>query len=242
MTDKQKLQALFDAALKSPVDFAQGVPQRAFPTPSIETAPAVAAALPIPDAPATAVSTPLPAEVLPPAPAPQAPALDAAAAAELGVLLDEQILRRKRRRRIEALVTAILFFGSAAGGTLWFVQDGTRVQAFKEAIRDIRSVGDVKSLVAKYQDSLDRIAARGRQIDQATAALGVKPSDGTEEDPYLEAEMKQMMGEDGGKTVGQRNRALQQSFAQMAKENGGTLKARPDALKGKDAPPDFEFK
>jgi hypothetical protein len=117
----------------------------------------------------------------------------------------------------------VVIFGSAAGGALWFVQDGTRVQAFTEAMRDIRSVGDVRSLVAKYQESLDRIAARGRQIDQATSAMGVKPADGTEEDPYLEAEMKQMMGSEGGKTVGQRNRALQQNFAHMAKETGGTL-------------------
>ena len=245
MTDKQKLQSLFDAALKSSADFNRGSLQQAFPVAAVAAtamvaddchAPAVAPPLePLNSSASSGTNAPIPAAAAP------APGLDASASKELGVLLDDQIRRRKRRHRIEALVTAVVFLGSAAGGTLWFVQDGSRVQAFKEAMRDIRSVGDVKSLVAKYQESLDRIAARGRQIDQATAAMGVKPTDGTEDDPYFDAEMKQMMGKDGGKTFGQRNRALQKNFAHMARENGGTLQARPEAVQGQDAPPAFEF-
>ena len=231
MTDKQKLQSLFDAALKAPTDF-QSSPKRVFPKPAIDAMPEPAAVI-APVFAAVPAESPAPAApvAVAVAPMPAVPALDAVAAAELGNLLDEQLLRKKRRRRIEALVTACVFFGSIAGGTIWFVQDGARVQAFKEAMRDIRSVGDVKSLVAKYQDALDRVAARGRQIDQATAAMGVKPSAGDDEDPYFEAETKAMMGAEGGKTVGERNRLLQQNFAHMEKENGGAPKPGPGAVK-----------
>lgn len=242
MTDKQKLQALFDAALKAPAESTSS-PQRAVPTPSIEAMPEPAAVIapvfappsansPAPAAPVAVAVAPMPAA---------APALDPAAAEELGRLLDEQLRRKKRRRRIEALVTACLFFGSTAGGTIWFVQDESRVQAFKEAMRDIRSVGDVKSLVAKYQDALDRIGARGQQIDQATAAMGIKPSAGDEKDPFFEEEMKQMMGKDGGKTVGERNRLLKQNFAHMEKEHGGAPKPNLGALKALKEEQSFDW-
>jgi hypothetical protein len=77
----------------------------------------------------------------------------------------------------------------------------------------------VKSLVASYQKSLDRIAARGQQVEQATAAMGVKKSAKDDEDAFMDAEMKQMMGGEG-KTVGQRNRALQRNFSHMQKKAG----------------------
>jgi hypothetical protein len=241
MTDKQKLQALFDAALKAPTEPSNS-PQRVFPTPSLDAMPEPAAVIaPVfapPSAESSAPSAPVAVAV---APMPMAPALDAAAAEELGKLLDEQLIRKKRRRKIEALVTACIFFGSTAGGTIWFVQDASRVQAFKEAMRDIRSVGDVKSLVAKYQDALDRVAARGQQIDQATAAMGIKPSAGDEKDPFFEEEMKQMMGNEGGKTVGERNRLLKQNFAHMEKENGGAPKPNLGALKALKEEQSFDW-
>jgi hypothetical protein len=244
MTDKQKLQSLFDAALKAPAEFSSS-PQRAVPVPAIEAMPEPAAVIspvfaPPSSSPAAPAAPAAPVAVAI-APMPAAPTLDPAAAEELGKLLDEQLLRKKRRRRIEALVTACLFFGSTAGGTVWFVQDEARVQAFKEAMRDIRSVGDVKSLVAKYQDALDRIAARGQQIEQATAAMGIKPSASDEKDPFFEEEMKQMMGNEGGKTVGERNRLLKQNFAHMEKENGGPPKPNLSALKALKEEQSFDW-
>ncbi len=217
MTDKTKLQSLFDAALKAP-SAPSGSLQRAFP---------VSAPVPVaqPAAPVVTAAAEAPAEA-PVAPMPVAHSLDAAAAEELGRLLDGQLLRKKRRRRIQALVTACIFFGSAGTGAVWFVQDASRVQAFMEAMRDIRSAGDVKSLAAKYRDALDRAAARGQQIDRATAAMGIKPSAGNDEDPCLESEMKDMMGR-----AGQRNHLLKQNFAHMEKENGGAPKPDPGALR-----------
>lgn len=157
--------------------------------------------------------------------------LNDAASTELAALLDEQHKRKARKRRMEALVTALVLLGLTGGGSAWFVQDAARVQAFKEAMRDIRSVGDVKSLVAKYQKALDRVAARGKQIDQATAAMGVKKSAADDKDPFMEEEMKKMMG-GKGKTVGERNRALVKNFGHMAEENGGLVKANATLKEG----------
>jgi hypothetical protein len=243
MTDKQKLQSLFDAALKDPSLPSATAPTRAFPTPVFEAVAVPAAVMPA--APVQVAQQPM--AVMPEVPV-AAPAvetasaptmaalLDDAASAELAALLDEQHRRLKRKRRVEALVTAIVLFGSTGGGAAWFVQSPERVTAFKEAMRDIRSVGDVKSLVAKYQDALDRIGARGKQVEQATIAMGIKPTAADdEEDPYMDAEMKQMMGGEGkGKTIGERNSAMKKSFGDMAKKNGGIPKAEV-ALKSEES-------
>jgi hypothetical protein len=254
MTDKEKLQKLFDAALKDPTLPTAQVPKRAFPASPLEQSAQIlqpqAYPSPFPvQVPATAVVPSAPAmapmQVTPPVaqvfetitvPAdgeaaaagtpPTVGVLDDAASTELGALLDEQRFRLRRKRRMEALATAAVLMGSVCGGTIWFVQSPDRVAAFKEAMGDFRSLGDVKSLVAKYQDALDRIGARGKQIDQATAAMGVTKNAADDEDPFFEKEMQDMMGgPDKGKTVGQRNKLLQQNFSEMAEKNGGTLKS-----------------
>ena len=131
MTDKQKLQQLFDAALKTPVANEGVAPKRAFPTPVFDSIPESAPA-PMPvfqPAPATVIAQPAPVAAVPqpqaifdkveeaPAASAEIPALDKEAAEELGKLLDERIVRKRRRRKLELVVTLILFFGSTLGGT-----------------------------------------------------------------------------------------------------------------------------
>lgn len=213
MPEHDKLQQLFNAALKSRTEDYHRKPadMRAVPTPrSADVPAATAAAVP---RPAVVVDSPAVAEVPP-------RGLSAAESEKLGTLLDEQNHRRKRGHRMEALVTALVLFGMSGGGLAWFVQDNKRVQAFQEALRDIRSVGDIKSLVASYQDSLDRIAARSNQIDDTSRAMGIDPSKGTGEDPYMETEMQEMMGEEGGQTVGSRNKRMMENFGHIAGKNG----------------------
>lgn len=151
---------------------------------------------------------------------PSVPVLDDAASDELAILLDEQMKRRKRKQRIASITTACALLSIASGSTIWFVQSPDRITALKEALQDIRSVGDVKSIVAKFQASLDKVAVRGKQIEAATAAMGVTANAADEEDPFFEAEMKDMMGGEG-RTVGQRNRQLKDAFSKRAEEAGG---------------------
>jgi hypothetical protein len=223
MTDKEKMQRLFDAALKDPKELNAAPPTRVVPVSPLEAVP-VPVVAPVFQAKmqdtVPAMVAPEPATVPQPTSQPtMAAVLDDAASTELAALLDEQFKRKRRKRRIEALVTAAVMLSVCGGSTIWFVQNPQRVQAFKDAIREIRSVGDVKALVASYQKSLDRISARGQQVEQATAAMGVKKSAKDDIDPFMDAEMKQMMGGEG-KTVGQRNRALQQNFSHMQKKAG----------------------
>ena len=227
MTDTQKLQQLFDAALKAPTDFPSGPPKRASPRSPTPTEPAATANLASNPKPHAEVLKPLFDESNPVTQTgtstPAAP-LDNAAADALGVLLDDQVRRQASKRRRAALVTATVLIGIIGGGFAWFVQSADRVEAFTSAIREIRSVDDVNSMVANYQQTLDRISVRGKQIDHATTAMGVKPSAEDEVDPHMDAEMKEMMG-GGGTTIGQRNSALQKTFGDMTTEHDAPLKA-----------------
>lgn len=221
MTDQEKLQKLFQAALQDSSDMNKA-PTRAFPTSASVPAPSsvpvsMPFTQPVPVAPA-----PEPVAVMvedAPVILPSNAGLDEKTSNELGALIDEQRARLARKRRRDTLVVLGVMFALGGSGFGWFVQDPQRVQAFKDAIRDVRSVGDVKSMVAKYRESLDKVAVRGKQIEQATNAMGVVKTAADEEDPYFEEEMKDMMG-GKGKTVGERNKAMKDNFGHMQKEHG----------------------
>lgn len=224
MTDQEKLQQLFQAALQDS-DFSEK-PTRAFPSstavPAVP-APQVAAPVQAP-MPVQEVVQPIFSPV--PAPASQAVAplvqpmknagLDEATSTELGALLDAQYARKAKRRRRELVVTLLVCFGLTGGGYGWFIQSPQRVTALQDALRDIKSVGDIKGLVAKYQVALDRIAARSKQIDEATVSMGGDPTQKNLDDIYMEAETEAFTGEKG-KSVGARNKMIQEKFGKVLK-------------------------
>ncbi|HSP42140.1 MAG TPA: hypothetical protein VLO11_04665 [Luteolibacter sp.] len=200
MTDKEKLQALFDAAMRSPEE-PGGKLKRAVP--------GAAAIKPSAEEPASVKTEEKPAANSP------AEALDKEAAGALGLLLDERIRRDKRKRRVEVLVTTVVLLGSALCGTVWFVQDKERVSAMTQAVDEIRTTGDPEAMAANYNQALGKIAQRGNQLDDATAGMGVNSTQNHGGDVHMEAEMRQMMGGQGGATTGQRNKLLAQSFGGM---------------------------
>jgi hypothetical protein len=237
MTDKDKLQKLFEAALKSnPEDFeVHPINKRVVPTSPAVCPTAAAAVEASKPEPVVCESTAKPAETSPDAPR----ALTKEESEELGKLLEEQVQRRRRKRRMEAMVTALFFLGSTGGGLAWFVSNPDRVEAFQSALREIRSVGDVKALVASYHESLKKISTRSGQIDQASMAMGINPADVKDEDMYMDAEMREMMGEEGGKTVGQRNKMLAEKFGDKASQNGVSTDIKTSV---KDLAADESFK
>ena len=202
MTDKEKLQALIDAAMRSPepptATLKRAVPVANTAKPPVET---------------VAAENPVKAETETSA-APAEP-LDKEAAEELGRMLDERIRRDRRKRKIEVLVTAVVLIGSALGGTFWFVQDKGRIDAVQKTMQEIRMASDPEAMAAKYNPALEKIAARGDLLNESTAAMGIDPNKDHGGDIHMEAEMKQMMGDDSGPTVGQRNRLLTQTFGDV---------------------------
>jgi len=234
MTDKEKLQKLFAAALRAPNETPVRKPARAFGNPE---PPPAAVQPPPPSAPAPGVSA---APVTAPAPAEAAPVaanlgLDAAASAELAALLDEQNKRKARKRRRETLVTLLVLFGLTGGGFAWFVQSPDRVRAFREALNDIHSVGDIQGLVGKYRAALDKVAVHSQQIDRATESMGVTSKQDGVKDRYFDKEMRAMMGTEG-KTIGERNRLLQEKFG-SGKLLGGPAHDSAAATPPADTPP-----
>ncbi|MDP3850626.1 MAG: hypothetical protein Q8Q59_08995 [Luteolibacter sp.] len=228
MTEKEKLQQLFEAALKSPTDFSAGPPKRAFPSPAPATRSEVQTDIPG----SSTLTAPADSKMASEAAPTTSPVLTDAASTELAVLLDEQLRRKARKHRIEAMVTAIVFFGLSGGGVAWFVQSSSRVEAFTSAMREIRSVGDVKSIIANYQVALDQIAVRSQQIDHASEMMEVSPSKGDEKDPHFNAEMKEMMGGEG-KTAGERGEQVRKAFGHMQKHDGQVAKTVPSLSKEK---------
>jgi hypothetical protein len=202
MTDNDKLQKLFQAALI-------GTSEEKI-TPA-QVSPLVAPE-PVPE-PIAAV-TPTTDLVQPMANA----GLDIVAAEELRILLDEQHARIKRRRRRELVCSFVVFFGITGGGFCWFVSSPDRVTAIRSAVKEVRSAGDIAGMIAKYQKALDQIGTRAQDIDVATESMGVSANQKDLKDVHMDAEMKEMMGE-GGKTVGQRNRLLKEKFGSV-KEGG----------------------
>lgn len=203
MTHTEKLQQIFEAALKDNSEFTKPL-TRAFPT--------------SPSAQPVAVSQPAPAPEPEPEPVievPAAPAANAglsdAASAELGALLEEQHQRKTNKHRRETVVTLAVVLVLTGGGAGWFVQSPQRLQAMKEAVHDIRSVGDVKSIVAKYQAALEKIGDRSKQIDHATVSMGVNANQDDAVDPNMNAEMLALMG-GKGKTTGERNQMVWNAF------------------------------
>jgi hypothetical protein len=169
MAQREDLQKLFEAALKQstpPSRFgipaeqrksappAAGIADPDVPLPFGATPPPQAAFTPVaftpvastPVASAPAAFTPVPEEPAAPAPDPDYHATND----ELAAIMDDKHIKRKRRHRRQALVTFLLLFGTAGGGTAWFVSNPDRVTALKQTIAEIRSAGDIKAIIAKY--------------------------------------------------------------------------------------------
>jgi hypothetical protein len=155
--------------------------------------------------------------------------LDTAINAELAEIMDDKIARDKARRRRGRLVLVLFLLGITGGATGWIAANPDRVEALKNTIAEIKSVGDIQGMVAKYQASLDKIGERGKQIDNATVAMGVDPASVDEnEDPGFDKEMKAMMGGEGGKTTAARDKILHHKFGDV-QESGSLIKKKDDA-------------
>ena len=248
MTGREDLEKLFEAALhQTEAPSRYGTPESmkksapaAFrrPAPPFQGAPAPAPATQAPvntAFEATPYVADIPAaEAKPAAPAVQRDkqaeaSLDGAVNAELAEIMDAKIARNKARRRRSLILACVFFLGAGGAATGWAVSNPERFDALKKTMAEIKSAGDVKGMVAKYQAALDKVGERGKQIDAATTSMGIDPASVDEnEDPGFDKEMRAMMGEEGGKTTAARDKILRDKFGDVQK-TGSLIKQKEDA-------------
>ncbi|WP_411827993.1 hypothetical protein [Luteolibacter sp. AS25] len=148
--------------------------------------------------------------------------LDNTINSELAAILDEKVAKEKRSKRRSLMITALIFFGVTGGGSAWFVSNPGRVAALNQTIAEIKSVGDIKGMVTKYQQSLDKVAVRGEQINAATVLMGVEPASVADiENQGFDQEMRTMMGESAGPTTAARDALVRKKFSSV--QQSGTL-------------------
>lgn len=151
--------------------------------------------------------------------------MDNALSDELGAILDAKVAKEKRKKRQGRIVFAGMLLGLTGGSAAWVVTNPERFEAMKQVVAEIKSAGDIPGLVAQYQEALDKIAVRGDQINAATESMGVDPSSADHiEDQGFDKEMREMMGEDGGRTTAQRDKLLREKFKSV-EETGSLMNA-----------------
>lgn len=101
--------------------------------------------------------------------------LDTSVNAEPAEIMDTKIARDKTRRR-RRLVAVLVLFGITGGATAWVLSNPERVGTMREAVASVKSLTEIKGMVAKYQVALDKVAVCGKQIDAASSAMGVDPT------------------------------------------------------------------
>jgi hypothetical protein len=131
-------------------------------------------------------------------------------------LLDEQVARLAKKGRQGNWLT-VSFFGLMIGSaSAWFSssEDNRRIVAdlitdIKASGKDLDLIRSVTVMASQYDKALEMIGNRSKDIEKATISLGIDPRSVTEDG--MEREMKEMMG-GRGKTVGERDRLLQQKL------------------------------
>jgi len=130
--------------------------------------------------------------------------------------------KRARQSRSVTLIGVAIIAGIGAG-----YQFSPSFKAKVDGlVRNVRQSGeDVKSLgtmTGSYDKQLEKVAAHGSQLDQATRSLGGDPSQATVDDPNFDKQARELTGEDASAT--DRAKQLKDKFGGVQKLAG---KAKP---------------
>ncbi|MEO7098270.1 MAG: hypothetical protein ABI162_02830 [Luteolibacter sp.] len=135
---------------------------------------------------------------------------------ELGALIEERDARMKKKHSRQLLYANLTILGILASGGLWYACSTKAQTAVKSLIPAIRQSGNdfkmLGSILGQFDQSLQKVATRSSQIDEASRSIGADPNAaGAKDDPQMEGEMNQLTGGEGGTTAA-RDRALKEKF------------------------------
>lgn len=143
------------------------------------------------------------------------------ASEEFSAIIDAKMARTRKKHSRSFLFTLVLFFAPILGGSGWFISNPERVDTLRAVTSEIRSAGDITAIIAKYRKALDKVAVRGKHLDEASAMMGIDPdSVPDDDDGFLDHEMRDMAGADGGPTVTQRNQRFKATFGEIREGKG----------------------
>ncbi|GAA5481696.1 hypothetical protein [Haloferula sargassicola] len=228
----ERMKALFDAAIRSPdisaTEKTMDLPPRAM--------------APVRPAPTVAESAIVPAPAVAPVPQMEVPAAESKPVVhhteqdeELSAMLEERDGRLKKRRGRVRMVTNVALLALIVAPTAAvMIHPGLRAKFDWLVVNIGKSMEDVKSMANtkdSYDEALDKVATRGNQIDDATRALGVDPTQVVPgEDPEMKAEMQAFMGDEADGF--DRRRAGLEKMGFVAKKLTGMEEHVPDADAG----------
>lgn len=220
-----RIKALCDAAMRRPdISVTEKVFESQFAV-MPAAAPAPAPQVPV-AAPAEAATAPSPAAAapMPFAAAPEEVAAEPEAVQhhteqdqELAAMLDErdQVLRKRsgRGKLVANVLLLLLFVGpvtTVAVVPSFRAKFEKLVQHLNEGMSDVKSMANTKD---SYDEALKEVAVRGDQIGDATRALGIDPASVSEDDDLeMNAEMRQLMGDDADGFATRRGKLEEMGF------------------------------
>jgi hypothetical protein len=177
MTDKQKLQGLFEAALKDPAFPGGGMPRRAFPVPVFD-------AMPVPRVEVSPLEAVHSMRTIPCVPVAALPAesswqgsqptmgriLDRVASAELESLMRDQGRRRSRRPRFSLVSSATVLATLAAIGAVWWLQTRYQVPATAEATGEVRPAVESRLVAGDDTETNSQVPAEATAHESGLSA------------------------------------------------------------------------
>jgi hypothetical protein len=177
MTDKPKLQGLFEAALKDPSLPSGGIARRAFPVPVFDAMPvprvevsplqAVHSMRSIPCVPVAALPAESPWQGSKPT---MGRILDRAAFSELESLMQDQGRRRSRRPRLSLVSSATVLATLAAIGGVWWLQTRYQVPTTAEVTGEVRPAAESQLFAGENAETKPQVPDEATKLETGLSA------------------------------------------------------------------------
>ena len=141
---------------------------------------------------------------------------------DLQAELEAREKRLKKKRALQSRSVTLVGVAAIAGLGAWYhfsPEFKAKVDGFVRNVRqsgeDVKSIG---SMTEAYDKQLEKVAAHGSQLDQATRALGADPSQAGADDANFDKQARELTGEDPSAT--DRTKQLKEKFGGVQKLAG----------------------